>query len=75
MERRLHSPADRFVPGTIVIFDVDAGVLVPEREFGQMGARVVAAGYEGRLLVLNRLKRLRDVFHTFDAGGVALWPN
>ena len=40
-----------------------------------MGAGVVAAGYEGRLLVLNRLKRLRDVFHTLDAGGVTLRPN
>ena len=55
--------------------DVDAGVLVPERELGQMGARVVAARYEGRLFVSDRLKRFRNVVHALDAGGVTLRPN
>ena len=40
-----------------------------------MGARVVAARYEGRLFVSDRLKRFRNVVHALDAGRVALRPN
>src|SRR5215472_19102100 len=60
--------------GTLVLADVDAGGL-PERELGDMRARAVAAGNEGRALGLDRLQRLGDVGHAFDTSGVALRPD
>src|SRR6516225_6079752 len=71
VERRAHALADLLVPGTLVLADVDAGGL-PERELGDMRARAVAAGNEGRALGLDRLQRLGDVGHAFDAGGIVL---
>src|SRR5262245_30553241 len=47
IERRAHALADLLVPGTFLLADVDAGGL-PEVEFGDMGARAVAARDEGR---------------------------
>src|SRR5215467_1719076 len=71
VERRAHALADLLVPGTFLLADVDAGGL-PEVEFGDMGARAVAARDEGRALGLDRLQSLGDVGHALDAGGVAL---
>src|SRR5262249_25476400 len=53
VERRAHALANLLVPGTLVLADVDAGGL-PERELGDMRARAVAAGNEGRALGLAR---------------------
>ena len=67
--------ADRFVPSALVFIDVDAGVLVPERKFGEMRARAIPARYERCLVFLDRLERLGDVFRAFDAGGINLRPD
>src|SRR5262249_11954926 len=40
-----------------------------------MSARAVAARYEGCFSILDRPKRLRNVPHALDAGGIALRPN
>ncbi len=40
-----------------------------------MGARAIAARDEGRLFLLDRLKRPGDVLLAFDAGGIALRPD
>jgi hypothetical protein len=67
-----HALANRFVPGTFVLLDVDSGILVPERKLGDVRARAVAARNKGRLLFLDRLQRFCNVFHPFDVGGIAL---
>src|SRR5262245_61293224 len=69
VERRAHALADLLVPGTFLLADVDAGGL-PEVEFGDMGARAVAARDEGRALGLDGLQSLGGVGHTLDAGRV-----
>src|SRR5262249_47610850 len=71
IERRAHALADLLVSGAFLLADVDAGGL-PEVEFGDMGARAVAARDEGRALGLDGLQSLGDVGHALDAGGVAL---
>src|SRR5262249_37107817 len=55
--------------------DLDAEVPVPEREFSQMGSRVVPARNEGCLLILDRLKGLRNIRHALDTGGIAFRSN
>ena len=40
-----------------------------------MGTRTIPARYEGRLFVLDLLKRLGDVIHALDAGRIALRPD
>src|SRR5690242_15763094 len=50
IERRAHALPDRFVPGPLVLIDVDAGILVPESEFGDVSAGSIAARDERRLL-------------------------
>src|SRR5262249_51622635 len=74
VERRAHALADLLIPGTFLLADVDAGGL-PEVEFGDMGARAVAARDEGRALGLDGLQSLGDVGHALDAGRVALRSN
>ena len=71
VERRTHALANLLVPGTFLLADVDAGGL-PEVEFGDMGARAVAARDEGRALGLDGLQSLGDVAHALDAGRIAL---
>src|SRR5215470_12917201 len=56
VERGTHALPDRFVPRPSLLLDVDAGGL-PEVEFGDMGARAVAARDEGGTLGLNALQR------------------
>src|SRR4029077_9081226 len=48
LERSVHTLADRCVPRAPVVLDIDANVLVPDPEFGEMGARAIAPRYEGR---------------------------
>src|SRR5262249_52917731 len=51
VERGTHALPDRFVPRPSLLLDVDAGGL-PEVEFGDMGARAIAARDEGCALGL-----------------------
>src|SRR5262249_47785011 len=71
VERGTHALPDRFVPRPSLLLDVDAGGL-PEVEFGDMGARAVAARDEGCTLGLNALQRKGDVPCPLDAGGIVL---
>src|SRR5262249_34266973 len=43
IECRFHALVNRFVPRPLFFLNIDTGILVPEREFGEMGARAVAA--------------------------------
>src|SRR5262245_29790046 len=56
VERGTHALPDRFVPRPSLLLDVDAGGL-PEVEFGDMGARTVAARDKGCALGLDGLQR------------------
>ncbi len=71
VERRAHALTDRLVPGALVLIDVDAGNL-PEREFGAVGAGLVAARDKRRAFVLDQFEGGGDVLAALDAGRVAL---
>src|SRR5258708_24126834 len=71
IERGAHALADLLVPGTFVLADVDAGGL-PEVEFGDMGARAVAARDEGRAFGLDGLQSLGYVGHALAACKITL---
>jgi len=53
--------SDRFVPRAFILLDIDADVLVPNPEFGEMGARAIAPRNEDRRLGLDRFECLRNV--------------
>jgi hypothetical protein len=69
------SLADGLVPTPSVFLDVDAYILVPEREFSHVHSRSVATRDERRLCILNRLERFGDVLHAMDASRIALRPD
>ena len=58
-----------------VVLDIDANVLAPDPEFGEMGARAVAPRYEGRRFGLDRFERLCNVLQIPDTRGIVLWPD
>src|ERR1700677_3817610 len=74
VERGAHALADRFVPWTLVLIDVDAG-LVPELQLGDMRAGAIAARDEGRLFVFDGPERLARVPDALDAGRIAVRPD
>src|SRR5262249_16209184 len=71
IERRAHTLTNRLVPRTLVFLDVDTSVL-PQRKFGEMGARAIAARYERSLFFLDGLKGFGDVLHTLNTCGITL---
>src|SRR5262245_61910978 len=75
VERGSHASPDRFVPCAAMLLDVDARVPVPELEFKHVGSRVVPTRNKSCRVILDRLKRLSDVLHTFDTGRIALWSD
>src|SRR4029453_9564578 len=75
MERSLHPPLNRFVPRAVEFLHFDASVLVPEHQFKKVGSRVIPTRYESRCLVLDSVKRLRNILRAFDASWIALWPD
>ena len=66
--------ADRFVPGSLVLLDINASEL-PQIEFGEVRAGTIAARDERRTLLLDGLERRHDVLAAIDAGGIALRPD
>src|SRR5215468_5065969 len=71
VERGTHALPDRFVPRPSLLLDVDADAL-PEIDFRNMRAGVVAARDEGCTFGLNGLQRKGDVPCPLDAGGIVL---
>ncbi len=65
--------SDRFVPGTPVLIEVDAGRL-PKVELGSMRARFVAARNERSALLLDLCQRPDNVLRPLYARRIALRP-
>src|SRR5205823_11502818 len=73
VKRSPHPLPNLAIPRSFASADIDTG-LPPQREFGGMGARSVAARDERRALCLNRFQCGFDVL-AFDPGKIALWPD
>src|SRR5262249_30377946 len=67
VERRTHALARLAIPAAARCFYVDV-VVLPEPQFGLVGAAVVTAGDERCMLVGDLLERGRRVLHALHAG-------
>src|SRR5262249_56341828 len=71
IERGAHALADIAIPRTLVLGDIDAGVL-PQGKLGLVRAGTVATRDEWRLFGLDAFQGGKNVLRSLDAGRIAL---